>query len=158
GVAVTWSTSNSTVATVDQTGKVVAVAVGEVDIAAAAGGVSGSAHIKVAPAMLTLSVSITGGGAVTGPGGFNCASGTCSASFPEGSTVALEAAAASGSAFSGWGGACTGAGACSVVPSSAQSHPAVFGHTRGRDTVTAVISRAGDAAPPSSRLPCPGAH
>src|SRR5205085_9401723 len=157
GVAVTWSTSNSTVATVDQTGKVVAVAVGEVDIAAAAGGVSGSAHIKVAPAMLTLSVSITGGGAVTGPGGFNCASGTCSASFPEGSTVALEAAAASGSAFSGWGGACTGAGACSVVLSSAQSVSAAFAETGGRHTVTVVISGSGSVASANSGLSCAGA-
>ena len=148
GVATTWSTSNSTIATVDQTGKVVAVAVGEVDIAAAAEGVSGAAHLKVvaaAPTLLTLSVSITGSGAVTGPGGFNCASATCTATFAKGTAVALEAAAASGSVFSAWGGACTGAGPCSVVLSSAQSVSAAFEETRlvsvavsGEGTVTSA--------------------
>ena len=160
GVALTWSTSNSTVATIDQSGKVVAVAAGEADIAAAAQGISGSAHLKVvppAPAMVTLSVSITGSGAVTGPGGFNCASGTCTANFAKGTTVALEAAAASGSVFSAWGGACTGAGPCSVVLSSTQSVSAAFEPAGARHTVTVAISGSGTVTSSSPGLSCSGA-
>ena len=39
----------------------------------------------------------------------------CSATVTEGTTVALVAAAEAGSTFAGWGGACTGQGACSVT-------------------------------------------
>jgi hypothetical protein len=47
-VPVTWSTSDSGVATVDATGVVTAVGAGEVTVVALAGGVSGSAPISVA--------------------------------------------------------------------------------------------------------------
>jgi hypothetical protein len=43
--------------------------------------------------------------------------------------VTLTAAAASGSTFTGWSGACTGTGACSVTMSAAQSVTATFGGT-----------------------------
>ena len=55
-----------------------------------------------------------GSGTVTSsPGGIDCG-GTCQNQFPEGTTVSLNAAAAPGSAFAGWGGGCAGLGACTV--------------------------------------------
>ena len=69
-------------------------------------------------------LSVTGGG--TGQGtvsgsGINCmisvgsTSGTCSANYPSGSGVSLTATPTGGSTFSGWGGACSGSGGCSVT-------------------------------------------
>lgn len=56
---------------------------------------------------LTVSRGGTGSGTVTGTG-FSCG-GDCSESYPENTAinVTLTAAAASGSTFAGWGGACT---------------------------------------------------
>jgi Bacterial Ig-like domain (group 2)/Divergent InlB B-repeat domain len=129
GVAVTWSSSNSTLAAVDQTGRVTALAVGDVDVTATAAGLPASAHLKIVAAatpLETLSVSITGSGAVSGPNGFACASGICTADFPKGAAVALVAAAAAGSVFSGWGGACSGTSPCTLTLESATSVAAAF--------------------------------
>lgn len=75
---------------------------------------------------LTVSPSGTGSGTVSSsPAGISCGS-ICSASFPSGTTVTLTASAASGSSFSGWSGACTGTGACSVSMSAARAVTANF--------------------------------
>lgn len=50
----------------------------------------------------------------------------CSASFPAGTRVSLSATPAAGSQFAGWGGACSGTGACVVTLSQAQSVTATF--------------------------------
>jgi poly(3-hydroxybutyrate) depolymerase len=74
----------------------------------------------------------TGAGTVTSaPAGISCGA-TCSASYASGTTVTLTAAAASGSSFAGWSGACTGTGACAVTMTAARSVTATF------DTATAV--------------------
>jgi DNA-binding beta-propeller fold protein YncE len=65
---------------------------------------------------LTLSLSGTGKGTVTGPG-IACP-GTCSQSYPNGKKVALSAQPAPGSKFTGWGGSCTGTTTCSVTMSA----------------------------------------
>ncbi len=71
----------------------------------------------------------TGSGSVSSnPAGINCGA-TCSANFTSGANVALTATPASGSSFAGWGGACSGAGACSVTMSAAQSVTATFNTT-----------------------------
>lgn len=58
--------------------------------------------------ILTINKIGTGIGTVTSnPTGINCGT-TCSANFAAGTSVTLTAAAATGSAFGGWGGACTG--------------------------------------------------
>lgn len=54
------------------------------------------------------------------------AEGSCSATFPIGSSVSLSAMPNSGYAFSGWSGACSGSGACSVAMNSNQSVTANF--------------------------------
>jgi len=59
-----------------------------------------------------------GSGTVTSePGGIDCGS-TCENQFPQGTSVSLNAAAAPGSAFAGWGGACSGTGSCAVQANS----------------------------------------
>jgi hypothetical protein len=77
----------------------------------------------------TLTVSKSGTGTVTStPSGIACGT-TCSASFASGTVVSLAATPDSGSTFAGWGGACSGTGACSVTMNSAQSVSATFNST-----------------------------
>ena len=79
----------------------------------------------------TLSVSRqgTGSGTVTSnPAGINCGS-TCSTSYVAGTSVTLVAYPASGSSFTGWGGACSGTSSCTVSMDSARSVTASFGTT-----------------------------
>lgn len=75
---------------------------------------------------VTVTKSGTGFGTVSSsPAGINCGS-TCSASFAAGSAVTLSAAPVSGSTFSGWSGACSGTGQCSVSVSGAVNVDAAF--------------------------------
>ena len=53
-------------------------------------------------------------------------SGSCTATYPAGTVVNLLATAATGSRFGGWGGACTGAGDCTVTIDQARSVSATF--------------------------------
>ncbi|MBA2667023.1 MAG: hypothetical protein H0U69_08310 [Trueperaceae bacterium] len=85
----------------------------------------------------TLSVTVVGGGSVTSaPAGINVASGTATADFAAGTDVTLTPVAATGFAFSGWTGACIGAGmgAC-IVDMNADK--------RATATFTAIVA-AGD--------------
>ena len=77
--------------------------------------------------LLSVSLAGTGAGVVTSnPAGINCGA-TCSATFTTNTSVTLTAAAAAGSVFSGWSGACSGASAtCVVVMSANQSVGATF--------------------------------
>jgi hypothetical protein len=78
------------------------------------------------PGSFTLSVSKTGSGAVTStPAGINCGA-TCSAPYSDGTPVSLTATPASGSTFGGWGGACTGTGACNLSMTANRSVTATF--------------------------------
>jgi hypothetical protein len=79
----------------------------------------------------TLATSVGGAGAGTiasNPAGILCP-GTCAANYAAGTVVTLTAAAASGSTFAGWGGACSGTGACAVTMSGAQNVAATFNAT-----------------------------
>ena len=89
-----------------------------------------------------LLVSVAGLGRVSG-GGISCGNGasTCNVSVVSGSSVTLVAAPASGSKFSGWGGACSGtATSCTVTLTAAKSVAATFtgGGAPGTLTITAV--------------------
>ena len=73
-----------------------------------------------------LAVSLNGSGSITSsPAGISCGS-ACSASFTSGASVTLSASPASGYVFSGWTGACTGTGACTVAMTAARSVSAGF--------------------------------
>ena len=88
-------------------------------------GVTGTGTAPPA-ATLTVTRSGTGSGAVTSaPAGIACGT-TCSATFPAETSVTLTQAAAVGSVFGGWTGACTGTGACVVSLSAATSVGATF--------------------------------
>jgi CSLREA domain-containing protein len=77
-----------------------------------------------APKILT--VSSTGQGTVTSaPAGITCPS-TCNAGYPNGSVVTLTATAAAGWQLTGWGGACTGTGACTLTMTGDSAVSATF--------------------------------
>jgi hypothetical protein len=78
---------------------------------------------------LTVSIAGTGHGTVTGSG-IACP-GTCSSGYPDGASVTLSAAAASGSTFAGWSGGCSGTGACKVTLASNRAVTATFTATSG---------------------------
>jgi PASTA domain/Divergent InlB B-repeat domain len=80
-----------------------------------------TATFSFLPVTLTVSKSGTGSGTVnSNPLGISCGS-ICSRNFLYGTSVALVAAPASGSIFSGWSGACSGSGSCQVAMSQARS-------------------------------------
>ena len=82
---------------------------------------------RTPPATLTVSLAGSGGGAVSdGTGAITCPT-TCSHTYAAGSQVTLTATPASGSTFTGWGGACSGTGTCQLTLSAdtATTHTAV---------------------------------
>ncbi|MGE0453570.1 MAG: FG-GAP-like repeat-containing protein [Vicinamibacteria bacterium] len=81
----------------------------------------------------------TGGGTVSStPAGISCGS-DCSEDYASGTVVALTATPDAGSAFAGWGGACSGTGACTVSMSAARSVTATFNKLR----FTLTVSKSG---------------
>ena len=86
-----------------------------------------TANFLTIPAQnVLLTVSRSGLGSINSvPSGISC-SGTCTSPFPSGSAVTLTAAPVTGYYFSGWGGACTGSGSCTLVLTSNQSVTATF--------------------------------
>jgi endoglucanase len=88
----------------------------------------------------TFALSVTKAGTGTGtitsaPAGINCGS-TCSANYSSGTSVTLTAAAASGSTFGGWSGACTGTGTCTLSMTAVRAVTATF-NTSGTGTTCA---------------------
>ena len=80
------------------------------------------------PTLYTLSVTRSGSGSGTitsDTGGISCGA-SCWADYAAGTSVTLTAIPASGSFFSGWGGACTGTGSCVVTMSAAKNVTATF--------------------------------
>jgi hypothetical protein len=103
-----------------------------------------------------LSVSVTPGGGTVTDGAllFSCPAG-CDATYPIGTLVILTATPTAGWDFDGWGGACSGAGACNFRMTSDRSVTATF-----KPTLTIANSGAGNGLvstiPPtlSCTLPC----
>jgi uncharacterized protein YjdB len=132
---IAWSSSDTTIATVQSTGpstaKVNGVKPGTTVLSATVDTKVGSIPVTVQAGVATLSIqgvasATHGNGLVTSsPAGINCTvtmsatSGTCSAQFTGGSVVALTAVPqtsvtnlAVGSSFAGWTGPCSGTVAC----------------------------------------------
>jgi len=83
----------------------------------------------IVPRTLTVATAGQGSGSVTSAaGGISCP-GTCSASYPPGTQVALTASPAAGSIIAGWsGGGCTGSGGeCTVALTADTTVTATFG-------------------------------
>jgi hypothetical protein len=71
---------------------------------------------------LNLSFNGNGSGTVTvNPGANICTTTPCILPFPSGTKVTMMAAPTSGTDFTGWGGACSGTGACSLTMSADQN-------------------------------------
>jgi hypothetical protein len=101
-----------------------------------------------------LTVSVTGSGTVTSnPAGINCPS-TCSQTFAGGPQVTLTATPSGGSnwVFSGWSGACSGAGRCTVTMAAAQSVTATF--VQGY-TLSVNVSGSGTVISSPAGVNCP---
>jgi hypothetical protein len=95
-------------------------------VAVAAASLLGAAMPAVAVTTPTLGVVVVGSGQVTSqPPGINCP-GKCTATFAMGTSVALVPKPKNGSEFLGWGGSCTGTGACTVKMSSLAAVAAEF--------------------------------
>jgi hypothetical protein len=76
--------------------------------------------------VLTVSKTGSGSGTVTSsPAGINCGP-VCGSSFTKDTVVTLSQSPATGSQFSGWGGACSGSGTCSVTMDASKSVTATF--------------------------------
>lgn len=101
-----------------------------------------TAQFEAAPTVL-LTVTKTGNGTVNStPAGINCGP-TCSAGFISGNSVTLTATATGGSTFGGWGEACTGTGACTIVMNGNQTVSATFNAPPTDTTLTVVKSGTG---------------
>ena len=93
--------------------------------------------VVASPSSYSLAVSKSGTGTVTSsPTGISCGS-TCLANFSTGATITLTPSTTGGNTFSGWGGACTGSGACTVTMNSDKSVSASFLASTG-STITAL--------------------
>ncbi len=81
---------------------------------------------NLGPASKTLTVATTGtgNGSVTG-NGINCP-GDCAETVAHNTVIVLTATPATGSTFTGWSGACSGTGTCSVTMDSLKSVTATF--------------------------------
>jgi hypothetical protein len=98
------------------------------------GAVAVTATFNLASGTQGLTVTLAGTGSglvVSNPNGIACSGNTpptnvCSVYFAQNTVVTLTQSAGSNSYFAGWGGACSGTGACSVTMSTAQAVTATF--------------------------------
>jgi len=129
GTGVTWTSSDTSVATIDATGRATGVGAGTATITATdASGASASTTLTVlGEANLTIFRTGAGTGTVTSnPSGINCGS-DCSEAYVSGTVVTLTATASSNSTFAGWTGCDTVSGAtCTVTVSSGRTATAAF--------------------------------
>ena len=104
-----------------------------------------------------LAVTIQGGGGsgsvVSNPDRLNCPS-ACTADFDQGAQVTLEARPNPGSKLEAWGGACSGAGACTVTMNSAQSVTATF--TVSKHVLRVSVKGKGRVTSSPAGIACPG--
>jgi uncharacterized repeat protein (TIGR02543 family) len=91
------------------------------------GATSVTATFGLAPKTLTVSKAGAGTGTVASTvSGISCGA-TCSHAFDYGASVTLTVSAGAGSMFTGWSGACTGTGACTVSMNASMAVTATFG-------------------------------
>lgn len=102
----------------------------------------------------SLSVSISGPGRiVSSPGGIDCTS-SCGHSFPDGSSVTLEAQPADGYELVSWSGACSGKRRCSVAMDGDQSVGATFARIEDALAISVVGTGTGRVSDPADGIDC----
>lgn len=91
-----------------------------------ADGAYGVRLVRDASYPLTVNIlGSTGGSVVSSPSGIDCDS-SCLARYPKDAAVTLAAMPSNGLIFTGWGGACSGAGSCMVTLDAAKAVSATF--------------------------------
>jgi hypothetical protein len=159
GTGVTWTSSDTSVATIDATGRATGVGAGTATITASdASGASASTTLTVlGEANLTVFRTGAGTGTVTSnPSGINCGS-DCSEAYVSGTVVTLTATASSNSTFAGWSGCDTVSGAtCTVTVSSGRTATATFDLKRFTLTVnkTGLLSGQGSVTSNPPGIDC----
>mgnify|MGYP001605212827 CR=1 FL=1 len=147
GVPCTYASDTPAVASVAQSGpnaNVTGVSVGTATITATCGGKSNSVLITVRPRLVTLTLTAlgTGSGALfANPPGL---------SYDSGTVVTMTATPVATSAFSGWGGACSGTAGCVVTMTANTTVTATF-----TDGITFASSAAFGGAMSSVTDPAP---
>ena len=82
-----------------------------------------------------LSVNKYGSGTVTSTDGYINCNAICSHSYASGTTVTLNASAASGWNFSGWSGACSGTASCTISMNAIENVTAAFSQSGSGGTI-----------------------
>ena len=109
-----------------------------------------------APVSHTLTVTKAGSGSGTvtsSPAGVDCGS-TCSATFTQGTIVTLTATPDANSTFTGWSGACSGSGTCTVTIDQDRAVTATFELVRHTLTVSKAGSGAGTVTSSPAGVDC----
>ena len=109
---------------------------------------------KLSVSHSTLTVSTSGNGVVTSTDGFINCPGTCSHPYLDNTPVTLNATPATGWAFTGWGGACSGTGSCNVTMTQNTNVSAAFYQLPVTLTVSVVGN--GSVTSTDSFIHCPG--
>jgi hypothetical protein len=100
-----------------------------------------------------LSVTVAGSGSVSSsPVGINSCANSCTAQFPQNSSVTLTAIPAAGFSFQGWSGACTGAGVCALTMDTNKSITAIFVTSV---TLTVIVNGPGSVQSSLNQINCP---
>lgn len=108
---------------------------------------------------VTLSLRLSGRGAISGSARCGPPSLSCSSTATVGVALSLQATPASGWTFAGWTGPCSGTGACAVTPTGALAVTAVFAALRAK-ILALVVHRASRsltvrvAGPPGAAFSC----
>jgi len=92
------------------------------------------------PPVRTLTVTRTGSGVIAStPAGISCGT-DCAGGYDDGTAVQLVATPAAGWELAGWGGACGGAGACTVVMNGDRAVTATFRLAARPDLVVTAVN------------------
>ncbi len=113
-------------------------------------------HLDLLSFALTVTSAGSGTGTVTSDvGGINCPP-SCSSTQTQGTAIKLTATPAAASKFTGWSGACTGTGVCTVTLDGAKNVTATFAKQQAL-TVSVDASRAsGSVVSEPAGISCPG--
>jgi alpha-tubulin suppressor-like RCC1 family protein len=117
GIGVTWTSSDTSVATIDANGLATALGLGSTTITVTSGGSSESTILRVVPRpTLAVVPEGTGSGTVRSRDERIVCGAACSADYEFGGSMTLTAVADPGSTFEGWrGGGCVGTADCTVT-------------------------------------------